>query len=176
MKGAFTMIKTIELTITEANNITVNKEGSVMWNRMTKKEQIAAQRMIDEVTSDRVEMFHDINGEAYLICHGGHIIVDGAEIGFLWYNKQVMISDLVYDDLVEKGFIKQGQQLNVICCYGRYQKSCRNINFINNTKKGVASRCAINKKGNAVLVVYTHDTLLEKLAAALKVESIIYNR
>lgn len=170
------MIKTIELTIAEADNITANKEGSTAWNAMSKEEQMAAQKMVDEVTVDRVEMFHDINGEAYLICHGGHTTVDGIETGFLWYNRQVMISDLVYNDLVKKGFIKQGQRLNIICCYGGYQKTCKNINFINSTKRCAASRCAINKKGNVVLVVYTHDTLLEKLAASLKVESIIYNR
>ena len=170
------MIKTIEMTIAEANSITANKEGSAEWNSMTKNEQIVAQRRIDEITTDRVDMFHDINGEAYIICHGGHTMVDGVETGFLWYNRQVMISDLVYDDLVEQGFIKQGELLHIICCYGGYQKSRRNINFVNDTKRCAASRCAINKKGNAVLVVYTHDTFLERVAAALKVESIIYNR
>lgn len=168
------MIKTIELTYEESFKIHSNKEGSPEWNVMTKAEQNLAQLKIDEDTKDRVDTFRDVNGKAYVQLHGGHTTVDGRDVGILWFNKEFTIPDLVYDNLVESGFIEDGETLNVICCYGGYQQSKYHpMNFINYTKKCAATRTIVNNNGGVTLVVYTHDTVFERIAAELKCNAII---
>lgn len=174
LKGVIDMIKTIELTWEEANRIYSNKEGSAEWNTMSRDEKNAAQKMIDKNSGDRVDTFHDISGNAYVMLHGGHTTVDDREVGILWFNRQFMIPDLVYSELVESGFIEDGEILNVICCHGGYQQSkCHPMNFINSTKKCIATRTIVNNNDNVTLVMYTHDTVLEKVAAELKCRAII---
>ena len=170
------MIKIIELTNAEAKKITSNKEGSDEWNKLSVEEQRLAQIKIDEQTINRSETFRDKDGNAYILLHGGHVKVDGHETGIIWYNKEPLIPDLVYEKVLETGFIKDGETLNVICCYGWYQQAKYHpMNFINNTKKGVATRTIVNNNGGVTLVIYTHDTVFERIAAELKCNAIRNN-
>lgn len=106
------MLKTIMLNKEEAMKIPVE---------IRSKKGLVKKGVDDYIFSKTFVVFKDIEGQMYLLAHGNRE-------GLIQYNMSDGIAtnttaaSMVYEMLVEQGKIKNGQKLNIICCYGAIVK------------------------------------------------------
>ena len=74
-------------------------------------------------------VFEDINGTKYVMCHG-------TSDGWLVYKGFAVSGYDIYDSCVRRGFINDGEHINIICCYGKtVEKITAEHKFYNEDRK-----------------------------------------
>ena len=140
-----------------------------------KKYSEEAIKKANKLHENAVELFRDINGQAYVGCHGSEYVMNGKIYGFLNYNGDSMTyPEKVYEDLVKRGFICNGETVNIICCYGAgvkecYDRRCRDgyckkypIMFVNDTHTVCYTTIIKLRNGNIRYIAATQNNEKEK--------------
>ncbi len=104
----------------------------------------------------------DANGEQYILLHGGE---DGkVYMPYFGY----YTADELYEYMVRQLYIKNGQRLNIVCCYGKNVKSTakkygKYINAVNNTNSCGRIIPAKKEDGTYELLVFSDDSIKNKV-------------
>lgn len=121
---------------------------------------------VEENEKDHENIFYvftDNNGDKYLVAHGksGFIMTDH---GLAYTAKEA------YNRCIYKGFIEEGEHLNIICCYGGMIENYDNNITIINQDKAV---CWINRtrlnNGSGRLVCFTKTNLVDRIKARIAI-------
>lgn len=108
-------------------------------------------------------VFEDNNGDKYLVAHGkaGFIITDN---GLAYTARQA------YARCVYKGFINDGEHLNIICCYGgMIENHDSEITIVNQEKQVLwINRNRLND-GSGRLVCFTKTNLVTRIKARIAI-------
>jgi hypothetical protein len=170
------MLKNIILSETEATNLCLIIEGNTSeFNKMSNEEKTTAINNQREAHEHHVDCFRDISGNAYVVMHGGEYYYDGKIYGEVDYHGKSMYVDKAYDIFVESGFIKDGETLHLICCFGAGVKECQErrvaggyarpkpIVYENDTHTECWSRACRLRGGTVRYTIGTRNTLIEKI-------------
>ena len=154
------------------NTILINSKGVEFTS-----EQISEHNKLHKLCT---MSFRDVNGNAYIIVHGISFEIDSNNYGYLNYEGNPKSASFVYEKLIESGFLKDNETLNVICCHGKTVKEYNNkmarrgevkshpINFVNDTA-AIAYVTAVKlKNGNVRLAIGTMENILERVLYKIK--------
>lgn len=166
------MLKNIYMTLEEGKNLCLilggrNKFGHV---NMTKEEQKKAHM-------NHTDCFRDMSGNAYVTLHGGEEVIDGKIYGFLNFRgDSYTYPETVYKNLIEEGFIKDGETLHIICCFGAGVRECserrvkngfaeaKPIIYENDTHTTCYSSACVLSNGTVRYTIGTMNNIIEKIA------------
>lgn len=138
------------------------------------KEQILKQ---NELHENHTDIFRDINGEIYVVCHGSCVEIKGKKYGYLNYlGDPITTPGRMYRDLISRQIIKSGEIVNLICCHGAvikatYEECCDNpvpVNYVNNTDSICYSSIIKLRNGRIKYVCGTQNTKKEKVKYMLE--------
>jgi hypothetical protein len=174
------MLKNILLSETESTNLCLIIEGKTSeFNKMNDDEKTLAINKMNEAHKHHVDCFRDINGDAYVVMHGREYFYDGKIYGEVDYYGKGMYVDKVYDLIVESGFLKDGETLHLICCFGAGIRQCQErrvaggyanpkpIVYENNTHSECWSKVCRLRGGTVRYTIGTKNTLIEKIKYTL---------
>lgn len=99
----------------------------------------------------RVDLFRDINNTAYVMLHGMEYTILGTVYGYVDYYGNLIYADELYNNLVETGFIKNGEVLHLICCFGAGVRECQE----SRVREGFAEDKPIVYENNSHTVCWT---------------------
>lgn len=115
---------------------------------------------------DQPNIFHvitDKKGKKYLVCHGDKYMK------MLYNNYSYYTPDEVYEKAIRKGLIKDGEKINICCCYGGLMSkpTNKNITILNTEKIPLFIERHKTNNGDAKLVMFTKNNLLTRFCAAV---------
>ena len=131
----------------------------------TSQEQFDNYDAIDNADHENVfYVITDLNGNKYLIAHGKHGLI-WTDHG-LWYSAKEAYNRCIY-----KGFIEEGEHLNILCCYGgEIENADSNITIINTEKQALwINRNKNPKTGIGRLVCFTKSNLIDHVKARIAI-------
>ena len=114
--------------------------------------------IISNLSEDLFLHFKDKQNNDYLFCHG---VENG--LVYLPSTKMLITADMAYDICTKRGYIENGQNLSIICCYGKQVSTCKyynnnkNISFINKTDMPLRGTFHRTKNGDGKFVYYSSN-------------------
>lgn len=101
------------------------------------------------------------NGEQYILLHGG----DDGKVYMPYFGYYT--ADELYEYMVRQKYIKNGQRLNIVCCYGKNLKSTakkysKYIKAVNNTNS-IGGIIPAKKEDGYELLIYSNDSVKNKI-------------
>ena len=116
-------------------------------------------RLNQTENKDIFTVFEDLAGKKYLLAHGlgGYIFAD---------DKIGRTSDQCYQTLVNRGLIKDGEEITVLCCHGALIAPCDNVRIANDEDTQLFIRRQELKDGSGSLICFTKSRFMNMAKAA----------